>query len=214
MAFYMKHSLLVTRPNSDRTTRYISTWAEKVISLAQEKGLAVFDLARNRANRKELESMIRRNEPSLIFLNGHGHDTVVTGQDGEVLIEAGSNENILKKRIVYALSCRSGKVLGPRCVQAGTEAYIGYDEDFIFLFEESKRTHPEQDKTAELFLTPSNQVVISLLKGHSAEEAHANSKRSFVRNIKKLLSSQTSSSDSQAVRYLIWDMQHQVCLGN
>lgn len=40
----MKHSMLVTRPNFDLTTRYISIWAKKIIALAKEKGGAVFDL--------------------------------------------------------------------------------------------------------------------------------------------------------------------------
>lgn len=207
----MKHSLLVTRPNSDLTTRYISHWAEKIIALAEEKGSDVFDLDKQRANRKEFESVIIKKKPSLVFLNGHGDYDLVAGQDDEELICAGDNEKLLKSKIVYALSCRSGKILGPSSVKSGADAYIGYDEDFIFLYDENKRTRPEQDKTAEMFLEPSNQVMVSLLKNHAPQEAHKNSKQSFSRRIKKLLSSQSTALESSAVRYLIWNMQHQVC---
>ncbi|MBI2443770.1 MAG: hypothetical protein HYV42_00820 [Candidatus Magasanikbacteria bacterium] len=207
----MKHRLLVTRPNFDLTTRYISTWANKIITLAKEKGSDVFDLDKKRASRKEFESMIKKNEPTIVFLNGHGNYDVVTGQDNEELVRAGDNEKLLKSKVIYALSCRSGKILGPSSIKAEADAYIGYDEDFIFLYDENKRTRPEQDKTAEIFLEPSNQVMVSLLKNHTPKEAHKNSKQSFARKIKKLLSSQSTVLESSAVRYLIWNMQHQVC---
>lgn len=207
----MKHSLLITRPSFDLTTRYISAWAKKIIMLAKEKGSIVFDLDKKRANRQEFESMIRKEEPSLIFLNGHGNYNLIAGQDNEELILAGKNERILKKKIVYALSCRSGKILGPSSIKSGAIAYIGYDEDFIFLYNERNQARPGQDKTAEIFLEPSNQVMVSLLKNHKPRESHQNSKKSFIRLIRRLLSSQSSSLESSAVRYLIWDMQHQVC---
>jgi len=207
----MKHNLLITRPNFDLTTRYLFIWAEKIIGLAKEKCGKVFDLSGKRANRKEFESMMKKHEPNLVFLNGHGDSEVVAGQDNEELIHAGENEKILKSKIVYALSCCSGKILGPQSVKSGAEAYIGYDEDFIFLYEENKQTRPEQDKTAEMFLEPANQVMVSLLKDHSPKKAHFNSKKSFVRNIRKLLSSQSVAIGGSVVRYLIWDMQHQVC---
>ncbi len=207
----MKHSMLVTRPNSDLTTRYISVWAKQIIALAKGKGSDVFDLSKKRANRREFESMMRKNEPSLVFFNGHGDYGSVSGQDNEELICVGKNEKLLQSKIVYALSCRSGKVLGPRSVQSGAAAYIGYDEDFIFLYDEKKQTRPEQDKIAEIFLEPSNQVMVSLLKNHTGKEAHKNSQQSFARRIRKLLSSRSTALESSAVRYLIWNMQHQVC---
>lgn len=207
----MKHSLLVTRPNFDLTTRYISVWAKKIIVLAQEKGNKVFDLDKKRANRKEFESVIRKKETSLVFLNGHGDYNLVAGQDNEELMRVGDNEELLNSKIVYALSCRSGKMLGPSSIKSGADAYIGYDEDFIFLYDENKRNQPEQDKIAEIFLGPSNQVMVSLLKNHTPEEAHKNSKQSFARKIKKLLSSKSTVVESSSVRYLIWNMQHQVC---
>jgi hypothetical protein len=195
----MNHSLLVTMPNFDLTTRYISVWAKKIIKLAQEKGDEVFNLEKKRANRKEFESMMKKNEPTIVFLNGHGDYDLVAGQDNEILVKIGEeNEKLLKSKIVYALSCRSGKILGPSSVKFGASAYIGYDEDFIFLYDETKRTRPEQDKTAEMFLEPSNQVMVSLLKNHTPKEAHQNSKQSYV--IMKIESRKWDSSSPAARR--------------
>lgn len=206
--------MLTTRPNSDRTTRYIAEWAQQVIDLAKQKGHNVLDLAGQRANRKEFESMVRKNKPSFLFLNGHGNADVVTGQNEEPLVQVNDNEEILKGSVTYALSCSAGKTLGPHAVKNGATAFIGYRDEFIFLFNEAQRTRPGQDALAVFFAEPSNQVAISLLKGHTAKEAHEKSKRTFVRGIRKLLTSQATDQESAAIRYLLWDMQHQVCLGN
>jgi len=208
----MKHNLLITRPNFDVTTRYLFVWAKKIIGLAEKKCGKIFDLNKQRANRKEFESVMRKHEPGLVFLNGHGDERTVAGQDNEALIRAGENEEILKAKIVYALSCSSGKILGPCSVKAGADAYIGYNEDFYFLYDNDKQTRPEQDKTAEIFLEPASQVMVSLLKNHSPQEAHANSKKSFARQTRKLLTSSSTSLESSAIKYLIWNMQHQVCV--
>lgn len=206
----MNDSLLVTRPNFDLTTRYISVWAEKIVEFAKSKNKIVFDLRKERANREEFESMIRKHSPNLVFLNGHGNENQVAGHDNKVLLSLGDNENVLRNKVVYALSCRSGKFLGPGSIKSGASSYIGYEEDFIFLYDEKLINRPKEDKTAEIFLEPSNQVMISLLKGHTAKEAHGNSKQSFAKRIRKMLSSQSTRIESSAVRYLIWDMQCQV----
>ena len=50
MVFYMALHLIVTRPEYDYTTRYISAWAEKYLKLANQKGYAIVDLRRKRAS--------------------------------------------------------------------------------------------------------------------------------------------------------------------
>jgi len=207
----MSNSLLATRPNFDLTTRYISAWAEEIIKIAKSKNKQVFDLSKKRANRKEFESMVRKHNPDLVFLNGHGNETQVAGQNDEILLSLKGSRSLLKNKTIYALSCKSGKVLGPESVKSGANSYIGYTEDFIFLYDEKMINRPKEDKTAEMFLEPSNQVMVSLLKDHSAKEAHENSKQSFIKRIRKMLSSQSTRIESSAVRYLIWNMQYQVC---
>lgn len=209
-----KNSLLITRPNYDYTTRYISAWAQGVVDEAVARGLVVSDLKANRASRAVFESVLQKMVPRFIFINGHGDDALITGQDGEILVRAGENEAILKNLIVYALSCRSARILGPASVQGGARAYIGYREDFIFMYSAENRTRPINDSLAGLFLEPSNRVALALLKGHSVHDACMSGKRAFVRNIQKLLSSQTSTDDSSALRYLLWDMQHMVYHGD
>jgi len=177
------------------------------------KGFDVIDLHREKAEQKEFEGRINKTNPSLIILNGHGNENSVTGHDNKVLIEKGKNEKLLKKRITYAISCDSAKNLGQSCADNDT-TYIGYEKSFIFNLDRKYLNRPLNDQRAKRFLDPSNQVSLSLLKGHSSKEASERSKEAFRREVGLLLTSLHSDPDSLAdAKDLWWDMQYQVCLG-
>ena len=208
----MNKILLITRPKDDSTVRYLFYWSKKILELAKERGIDVLNLEEKRANRKEVESMLEKRQPLLVFFNGHGNDSQITGHNNEVLLAVGENEELLISKIVYALSCRSGKKLGYESVNKGALGYIGYDDDFVFIIEENKISQPLKDETAGLFLEPSNQIIISLIKGYSIEDSHKKSKRAFRDSAIKVASSE--SFENYLIPYLLWDMQHQVCLGD
>ena len=214
MGFFMNKILLITRPDHDITTRYLSAWKKKVVDLAERKNIRVLDLKRAKANKKEFEGRLKKVQPSFVILNGHGDEDCVTGYDNEILVQAGKNEDILKSKIVYAVSCKSAKELGSKSVKAGAIAYVGYANDFIFCHSFEKITRPLEDKLAGLFLEPSNQVAASIIKGNTCGKATENSKRYFFRNIQKMMSSEASVEFSQYVKFLWWDMKYQICLGN
>jgi len=206
--------ILITQPTSDYTTRYISAWANFVIDLAKKRKIDVVCLKGKRANRKEFQSVVIKTKPRFLFLNGHGNEKVVAGQDNEILVEMSNEKRILKEKIVYALACSSAKILGRKSVKDGADAYLGYDEDFIFFYDEKCRTSPINDLTAKLFLDPSNAIPISLLKGSSVGKAYENSQSMYKKVIIQMLDSQSSSEKRTYLKYLIWDMTNQVCLGN
>ena len=205
--------MLITRPNHDMPTNYLYYWSQELIDLAKKRGDQVVDLAKKRANAKEFASVIKKVQPSLIVLNGHGNSSIVGGYNDEPLIIAGKNDVLLNKAIVYARSCKSGDKLGPASIKSGCRAYIGYDDDFVFVTEIDKITRPLEDKTVKFFLEPSNYVVISLLKGHSAKEADIRSKNLLRQNIQRLVTSAALREESDLVPYLLWNYTHQVCLG-
>ncbi len=156
--------------------------------------------------------MLQKKEPSLVFFNGHGDNDCIMGHDNEVLITVDKNEKLLFSKIVYALSCKSGKNLGRKSIEVGASGYIGYDDDFVFIIDPDKIYNPLTDKTAELFLRPSNQLMICLLKGHNIKYSHEQSKKLFRENVMKIANSE--SQDSYLIRYLFWDMQRQICFGD
>ena len=75
-------------------------------------------------------------------------------------------------------------------------------------------TKPLKDKTAALFLKPTNTLVSSLLKGHTVQYSYQKSQDAFRKNITKLVSSATSDEDRELLRYLYWDYQHQIYHGD
>ncbi len=206
--------MLITRPEHDPATRYLSCWNKAVIKLAEKKGIDVIDLRREKANKNDVAGRIKKTAPALVVLNGHGGSDFVMGHNNEVLIKKGRNEKLLKGRIIYSISCRSAKKLGPACSDDET-AYIGYDEDFVFNISRRNLTRPLEDKRAAQFLDAATQVSVSLIKGHTAGEASEISKNLFKEKIKELLSKGSLDPDARDdAAYLYWDMKHQKCLGN
>lgn len=205
----MNKTILITRPEHDDTTYYLSNWSKKFLNIAKQKGIKIFDLKRKRANKEEVTSFLLKKNPNFVIFNGHGNDDLIAGHKDEILIKTGKNEHLLKSKIIYAISCKSAKKLGLKC---NAVCYMGYDDDFIFVYEQKKITHPLKDNTAKNFLEPSNELVISLIKGNSTYESYNRSKDMFKENIRKLLISELPSTP--LVRYLWWDMQHQVLLGD
>lgn len=209
-----KVTILVTQPHYDYTTRYISIWSEKVIKIALEKNDHIVCLKNKKDNKQDFESIVLKIQPDFIMLNGHGNEDTVAGQDNKPIVQVGVNEKILVKKIVYALSCRSAKKLGPASINSGAKCYIGYTDDFIFVIDKEKRSKPLEDNSATLFLEPSNKVAISIIKRKTTGDSYQNSQKAFKKNIYSLLTSESSDANKSALSYLIWDMQHQVCLGD
>ncbi len=206
--------LLITRPEHDYATRYLSYWSKDIIKAAIAKDIEVVDLHRGKAAKKELEGRLRKINPTFVVLNGHGSDECVFGHNNEELINAKTNSDLLKGRVTYAVSCNSAKKLGKACADK-TTAYIGYNESFVFNMERQYLSQPLKDKRAAQFLKPSNQVSLSLIKGHTAKEASDSSKRLFSGTIKRLLPSINQNPHAREdVADLFWDMNHLVCEGN
>src|SRR3989338_623632 len=208
----MVKTYLITRPEHDDTTHYLSKWCEETITLAHNKGLKVLELHMEKAVRKEFEERIDKLSPNLIVLNGHGDADKVTGNNKEPILVAGDNEGLLRDKIVYAISCSSAKLLGPKSIEKGTLNYSGYDDDFIFFYDPNNITKPLSDETAKLFLEHSNLFIESMIKGNTIRESKQRAENKLRENIVNLSSS--SSSDSNLIRFLWWDLVHFVSHGN
>lgn len=209
-----KRTILVTTPSHDDTTRYLSAWSKSIIKLAHQKKDRIAVLKNKQANLKNFTNTVEKIQPSFIFFNGHGNETTITGYNNQPLVDADINVGILKNKIVYALSCQSAKKLGPKSIKQGTKTYIGYTEDFIFVYDTNKKKHPEKDETAGCFLRASNQIAVSLLEEKATGQAYTISQNAFRKTIRTLLTSESKADQSSMMRFLIWDMQYQVCLGN
>ena len=202
--------VVFTRPDYEPVTHYLFAWSQNLVKFAKSRKWQVTDLAKSRATLTEFTAAVRNNQSELVLLHGHGNYSVITCQDEKILIQAGVNENLLKGTDTYAFSCQTGKELGPAAVKKGAKSYIGYKEDFVYYQTECKEKNPLSDKRAARFLAPALEVSYSLLRGQSPGTAWNNSQKAFKKNIKALISS--ASKEVYLVRYLAWDLKHQVCI--
>lgn len=206
--------LIVTRPQHDVTTRYISSWAGEIISFAQQKNIDIIDLAKEKASRDEFEGRVKKLQPAAVFLNGHGSESSVCGHDNETIVAAEENHTILAHAITYAVSCDSAKVLGEKVTENNQATYIGYKDEFIFMADQRYIARPLDDPKAEPFKESSNQVMTSLLKGNTAQVATERA-RDLFRNYSIKLSSSSADQDAlQSAQFLWWNMRNLVCLGD
>lgn len=110
----------------------------EVVNYAHNKDFIVHELTEERAVRSELKSFLDSHNPRFFFHFSHGGVDTLTGQNMSVLIcsnQFTENDNIyapndllLRGRIVYTLSCLSASELGPKAVEHGCIAYIGYKD--------------------------------------------------------------------------------------
>jgi hypothetical protein len=205
---------LITRPNHDDVVYYLSAWSKELVDLAIKKGRKVIDLKDNKANKKRVTGTLRKKPVKFVMFNGHGDNNLIAGHKNEVLIETSTNVNLLKDKIIYCRSCNSAKELGPNSIDAGAIAFIGYENEFIFVYDTKYITKPLKDKTAALFLNPTNKIVSSILKGNTVQYSYEKSQEIFKQNISKLLSSTASDDNRELLRYLIWDYNTQVYHGD
>ena len=203
--------VVVTRPNHDLPTTYLYYFSKEIIDYCRKKSISLADLKSKKANKKLLQSYVSKNKLDFVFVNGHGDEGCVCGYDNEIIID--KYEKWYKDTIFFCRSCRSAKRLGKKMVKGGVKSYVGYTKDYYVLMSRKKHTNPLFDKTAKLFLDPSNLVAMSILKGNSVGEADKKSKKLLSKNIKDVISSDTAGKDEVAA-YLLHDLKCQVVIGS
>lgn len=209
----MSKTVLVTRPNHDITTNYFYVWTGEVLKLASKKH-KVLDLYSKRANRKNFESYTKKHKPNFFFFNGHGSDEIVAGYNNEPLLIANENDELCRDSIIYIRSCSAAKTLGVSLIKQSAKACIGYATKFGFMRLIEKERNPLSDPLAKLYLEPSNIVATTLLKGHTASEAHFRGLGEMKKNLRKMLSSENPLTNSTGIILLWSNIRGQILLGN
>lgn len=204
---------LITRPNHDKVTSYLFHWSNEIIDSDYPEQVYFLDLKGKEANRNKVESYLKKQNPRVVLFNGHGSDSIICGFKDEILIDK-KNEELLKGKIVYSLSCSSANGLGVSATKKGADAFIGYKNSFMIYTDAEREATPLKDSIAAAFLNPSNRVSISLLKGNTAKEASDKSKEESKKEIKKFFVSNAFEGSERIAVALLWNMNNQVVLGN
>lgn len=205
---------LISLPNHDKVTSYLYAWGKKIIESDELKGIQFLLLAGQEANKENVESYLKKQNPKVVLFNGHGSPTEICGFKNNILIKNNDNEVLLKEKIVYSLSCSSAAVLGESAIKMGVDSFIGYKKSFILCTDKNRETTPLKDDIASSFLEPSNRLSIALLKGKTTKEASHKSKEIFKKEISKYMSSKAIPGAERIAAALVWNMANQIVLGN
>lgn len=210
----MNKPILITSPRYDDGTEYLSAYASEIIKEFDED-FSIKNFEKTEANKINVESYIKSKNPKFLFLNGHGNQSEIYGHKEEVILSL-NNIILLKDRITYARACFSANILGQKAVKGNSGCFIGYIYPFSFWMSGERSATPLKDKSASLFLIPSNELVRSLLKGCSAQKANETSKDMMISNMRKLLvMEQKNEPGATGMLQILWgNYEGQVVLGN
>lgn len=206
--------MIITLPRCDDATEYLAFYSQEIIKKADSRNLKTKDLKDSKVNFSNFNKILEKLNYNLIVINGHGSVDCIYGHKHEILVKVGENEEILKDRIVYARSCEAASQLGVECVKSSQGCFIGYNIPFVFFMNPKWSANPHNDNVAKLFLSPSNLVPISLIKGNSAEESDENSKKQMLKNMKSIIKNKSEPGANLILEGLWNNFKGQVVLGN
>jgi len=149
------------------------------------------------------------------MFNGHGSDDLIRGHKNHILVKSPDNVNILTNKIIYCRSCKSGNKLGVDCIISGANAFVGYKDDFLFVYDPYNVARPLKDKYARRFLESDNICILSILKGNHIIDAFEKSQYQYKKHIQEIL---TSSFDpvetTHSLPALYWNLINHVWEGD
>jgi len=175
-------------------------------------GYDVTDLEGNLATKADLERIIATKHPLFFHGFGHGNTNVYTGQNKEIVLEVGLNENILSGMIVYLLSCLTAVELGPAIIAAGGLAYIGYNVEWAWM-DENGYGDPYTDYYAEGYYRASNAIPSAFFRGFSAEEAYYAGINTYNEWIDRWATS-NSPDAPEVIHWLVHDRDGETLIGD
>lgn len=197
-------SVLITRPEHDTATFYLSKWTEPLIKECKNKGLNYYDLKGKKANQKTFDSFAISKKPEFFILNGHGTENAVYGQNNEPLLSA-ENIGVIGKNIVYSVACEAARKLGS-IIEKTNGIYIGYSQKFIFIVNQNSALRPLRDELAKPFFEATNRVPESIIKGNTVGKAVEKSRETYKKQIVRLRGKAKTFKEELVLKYLLWNL--------
>ncbi len=202
-----QNTMLSIRPDYELVTRYGAAWMGQILNAAT---IPVVDLYGSQATASNFFSNIEAHDPLVINLLGHGDYHLMVVQNNELLLQSGVNDDVLAGRIVFDLSCRSGKQLGASAINKGALAFLGYTENFYIPYSfgnhsDGGMVNPLADEAAQGSFESHNAAVISYFQDQNLKNAYFNSQKTHNYWIEVW-----NAIDSQVAAYITWNRDHQI----
>ncbi|MBL7169532.1 MAG: hypothetical protein ISS48_00760 [Candidatus Aenigmarchaeota archaeon] len=168
----MAKKILFTRPCYDLETKYLHCFSDKLIKEIKLIGeYNPINLEDSDVTRENFEKAIRKGNPRLVVLNGHGTKDSIFGHDDEVIVDE-NNVDLFDSKIVYAAVCDSLGGIGLDATsKGGADAFIGYESEFMIIVDPTHTSTPKKDKNSKPFKEVYVKLIIALLSGLSVEES-------------------------------------------
>ena len=100
---------------------------------------------------------------------GHGNYDVYTGHAGNHILKVGAYDaSEVNNKAIHFLSCRTAATLGPDTITKGAHCYVGYDENFTFVWDDPSTPINE----ADLFKKCDSTFDIWMAYGYTAQQAY------------------------------------------
>ena len=205
----MVKKFLITRPKWDVMTSYLYDFSDSTVKLVKEtKDIHITSIEHSDVNRINFEGAVVKDDPELIFLNGHGDKKKVAGHENEVILDK-KNIKLTKNKIVYALACDSLGELGKIAIEEGAKAYIGYKARFMIVRDPTRESTPSKDKNAFPFKKACNTLINSLIFGNTVKKSIELTKKEYIHSIKSYGTSKDDPyGDVPLIRFaLAWDLE-------
>jgi len=180
--------MLIVRTDHDINTHYTYEWCNPLIKMAESKGLKVAEIKPKDVNIKNFKAKVEKLKPSFIFFNGHGSKSAFLDNEKNEFLNC-KHANFFKNTITFARSCDSLKELGPKTVEEGCKAFIGYKKEFWIPRLHGMETRPLKDPVAAPVLSSSNIIAEELISGKNVKEAIYKSLESSSQKILDLIHS-------------------------
>src|SRR3989338_92881 len=204
----MTKTLLITRPRHDIPVEYLYDFTKDILKkIKTNRDIHVSDLQGDRATRERMEFCLVKENPGLVFCNGHGDKETICGHHNEPILDK-QNIHLGKNKIIYALACDCLEELGPYAINKGIKAFIGYGSQFMIIRDKSRTTAPDKDKNALPFKKVCFTLIEALVFGKTVSKAMELTKRAYENLIKSYGTSDDNYGDIPLIRFaLTWNLE-------
>jgi hypothetical protein len=193
---FFRTSVLFCEDTTDNLTNMAAQYRKKHVHTAfKSAGFNVIVLEGAEDVRTKFAEKAKSKRVVYISGVGHGSPTVYTGHMGSQILKVGAYDGAeVNGKVVHLLSCQTAKQLGPDMVTKKAKAYMGYFENFTFVFDNPNTPTNE----IELFWKSDSAFDLMLAKGHTVQAAHDKTIATFNAAI-------ASVPNTSAATWLTWD---------
>lgn len=197
------HTALVLRSNYETATQYLSAYMQAVVDRARQRGFSVVDLEGADATKSQFFDSLERDDPLLVVCAGHGNDSAFYAQNGEQVLAACQNDQVMSGREGIFKSCSVGVALGPSMVEKTARWFVGWRADYTFSYDDEAPSVLE-DEIARPFMECIIQPALTRIDGGGPSQIYTATINKFNLEIGKLWNSDYFWA-GQSITYLVHD---------